>query len=96
MAKTKKKSTDKSWVVYLLCCRDMSFYTGLTNDMERRLVSHNKGIGAKYTRSRRPVKLITRSRRMTRKEAMKLEIRIKRLPREKKVAALTVEKKRRK
>ncbi len=76
-------------MVYLLRCRDNSFYTGLTNDVKKRLTTHNNGAGAKYTRSRLPVKLITMSRCMNRKEAMRLEIRIKRMPKGKKIAALT-------
>jgi len=87
--KAKKKPKNKSWVVYILRCNDNSFYTGLTNDIKKRLTAHNNGTGAKYTRSRLPVKLITMSGYMNRKEAMRLEIRIKRLPKEKKIAALT-------
>ena len=86
--KSKKKSVNKSWVVYILRCNDNSLYTGLTSDVEKRLIAHNKGIASKYTRARLPVKLITMSRRMNRKEAMRLEIRIKRMPKEKKIAAL--------
>jgi putative endonuclease len=87
--KAKAKPVTKSWVVYLLRCRDNSFYTGLTSDIEKRLMAHNKGIASKYTRARLPVKLITMSGCMNRKEAMRLEIRIKRIPKEKKIAALT-------
>ena len=87
--KTKKTSAKKIWVVYLLRCSNNSIYTGLTSDIEKRLIAHNKGTASKYTRARLPVKLITMSRRMNRKEAMRLEIKIKRMPKEKKIAALT-------
>jgi putative endonuclease len=45
-----------AWV-YILECRDGSFYVGSTTDLERRLSEHNEGIGADYTRRRRPVRL---------------------------------------
>ncbi|MGD0022806.1 MAG: GIY-YIG nuclease family protein [Smithellaceae bacterium] len=86
--KSKKTSARKSWVVYILRCNDNSFYTGLTNDIEKRLMAHNNGTGAKYTRARLPVKLMIMSGCMDRKEAMCLEIRIKRMPKDKKIAAL--------
>ena len=76
-------------MVYILRCKDKSLYTGITNDIEKRIAAHQKGSGAKYTRSRRPVKLIGESMRMTRKKAMRLEIEIKKMPKEKKIAALS-------
>ena len=85
----KKKPVNKSWVVYILRCKDNSLYTGITIDIKKRLSAHNKGIAAKYTRSRLPVKLVTMSGFMNRKEAMRLEIRIKRMPKAKKIGALT-------
>lgn len=48
---------DEPWIVYILECRDGSLYTGITNDIERRVHQHNEGTGARYTRSRRPVRL---------------------------------------
>lgn len=86
--KSKKTAASKSWRVYILRCKDKSLYTGITNDIEKRIAAHQKGSGAKYTRSRRPVKLIGESMRMTRKEAMSLEMKIKKMPKEKKIAAL--------
>ena len=85
----KKKPVNKSWVVYILRCKDNSLYTGITIDIKKRLSAHNKGIAAKYTRSRLPVKLVTISGFMNRKEAMRLEIKIKRMPKAKKIPALT-------
>ena len=86
--KSKKKSANKLWVVYLLRCNDNSIYTGCTCDIEKRLIAHSKGTASKYTRARRPVKLLKLSRHMNRKEAMRLEIEIKKMPKEKKIAAL--------
>ena len=51
-------SSKKSWVVYLLECRDGTYYCGITNDLDKRMKDHNDGKGAKYTRSRRPFRLI--------------------------------------
>jgi putative endonuclease len=84
--KSKKKS--KVWVVYILRCSDGSLYTGMTNNIEKRFAAHHQGVAAKYTRSRRPVKLMTTSPKMERGDAMRLEIKIKKLPRVKKIAAL--------
>jgi putative endonuclease len=49
---------DDTWFVYLLECSDGTYYTGVTNDVERRVAQHNAGTGAKYTRGRRPVRLV--------------------------------------
>jgi homoserine kinase type II len=84
----KDKQKNKAWVVYILRCSDCSLYTGMTNNIERRFAAHNKGVAAKYTRSRRPVKLLTTSEKMGRSDAMRLEIKIKKLPKAKKIAAL--------
>ncbi|MCX5849388.1 MAG: GIY-YIG nuclease family protein [Deltaproteobacteria bacterium] len=84
--KTKKKS--KVWVVYILSCSDDSLYTGMTNNIGKRFAAHNQGKAAKYTHSRRPVKLLTTSAKMERSDAMRLEIKIKKLPKTKKISAL--------
>lgn len=49
--------TDGPWFLYMVECRDGSLYTGITNDIERRIGQHNDGTGARYTRSRRPVRI---------------------------------------
>lgn len=70
------------WKVYILECADNTYYTGITVDIERRLEEHNSSwLWAKYTRMRRPVKLIYTSKFETRSEASKEEYRIKRLSR---------------
>ena len=69
----------KQWVVYLLFCRDGSLYTGISSNLSRRLVQHNKGTASKYTRSRRPVVLVSAFKVSSRSEASKFERKIKKL-----------------
>ena len=80
---------EKDWAVYLVQCFDSSLYCGITNDLSKRLTEHNSGKGAKYTRSRRPVKLVGVVSQMTKSEALKLENIIKRLPAKRKLEELT-------
>jgi len=70
-----------TWHVYVLRCADGSLYTGITNDLARRLAAHRAGTASRYTRSRRPVRLVYRERRRDRSAALKREAAIKRLPR---------------
>ena len=77
------------WVVYLVRCADESLYCGITNDIEKRLIAHNSGKGAKYTKSRIPVEMAGVSSKMTKREALKLERHIKKVPAEKKIFELT-------
>lgn len=77
-----------SWTVYMLRCRDGSLYTGMTNDLERRLASHRAGKGGAYTRSRLPVRLVYSERRRSRGAALSREAAIKRLPRAAKLGLL--------
>jgi putative endonuclease len=79
----------ESWVSYLLLCADGKIYCGVTNDMGKRLDAHNRGIASRFTRARLPVTLLATSRTMGKAEAFRLEYRIKRLPKNKKLAALT-------
>ena len=70
------------WQVYILQCSDDTLYTGITNDLERRIEEHNSSkLGAKYTKGRRPVKLIYSCEVEGRAAALKEEYRIKQLPR---------------
>ncbi|MBE5856457.1 MAG: GIY-YIG nuclease family protein [Lachnospiraceae bacterium] len=64
--------TDK-WFVYILECADGTLYTGSTNDLEKRVETHNSGNGAKYTKARLPVKLVFHEEFEDKKEAMKRE-----------------------
>ncbi len=72
------------WYVYILKCKDGSYYTGITNNLEQRLSDHNNGKGAKYTRHRRPVKLIYRGSYPDKLTANKREIEIKSMSRQRK------------
>ena len=67
---------------YIVECADGTYYTGWAIDPEKRLQVHNKGRGAKYTKTRRPVKLVYVEEQPDRKTAMKREIAIKRLGRD--------------
>lgn len=71
--------------VYILRCCDDTLYTGWTNDIEKRLETHNSGKGAKYTRSRRPVSLVYFEEYEDAHEAMSREWHIKRLTRQQKL-----------
>ncbi|MGZ3647887.1 MAG: GIY-YIG nuclease family protein [Syntrophales bacterium] len=78
----------KSWIVYLLCCSDGKIYTGVTNNLEKRLEAHNKGNASRFTRARLPVTLLATSRIIEKEDAFRLEYGIKRLSREKKLKAI--------
>jgi predicted GIY-YIG superfamily endonuclease len=71
----------RPWLVYLLRCRDGSLYTGITNDLPKRLKAHAAGKASKYTRSRLPVRLSYREPQRSKSAALKREAAIKRLPR---------------
>ena len=70
---------------YILKCSDDSLYTGWTNHLEERVLAHNEGRGAKYTRSRRPVELVYYECAETKEEAMRREYAIKQLNRRQKL-----------
>ena len=73
---------------YILRCADGTYYTGWTNNLEKRLAAHNSGVASKYTRSRRPVELVYHERFETKEEAMGREWRIKQLTRAQKEALI--------
>lgn len=66
---------------YVLECNDGSYYAGYTNDLEKRIRTHNEGRGAKYTRAKLPVRLIYREGYETKQEAMRAEYQFKQLTR---------------
>jgi len=71
-----------NWKVYIVECNDGSFYTGITTDTERRLLEHNYSFkSAKYTRSRRPVRLVYEEDSQNRSTASKREHQIKKMKR---------------
>lgn len=75
-------------VAYILRCADGTYYTGSTNDLERRLKEHSAGRGARYTRMRLPVELAYAEEFDTLREARAREREIKRLPRAKKTGLI--------
>ena len=77
-----------TWHLYLLECMDASFYTGITTDVQRRYDEHLSGKGGRYTRSHKPVRLLASQPIGTRSQALRAELAIKRLPKEKKLTAL--------
>jgi tRNA pseudouridine32 synthase/23S rRNA pseudouridine746 synthase len=75
-----------SWTVYILCCADKTFYTGITTEPERRLKEHNESDkGAKYTQCRRPVEMVYQEAVESRSQAGKRECAIKKLSRNEKL-----------
>jgi len=76
------------WYIYILECSDGTLYTGITTDVNRRLLQHNSGKGAKYTRARLPVVLRAVFEAQNRSEASKEEYRIKKLSRQEKLKLL--------
>lgn len=74
--------------MYVLECADGTLYTGYAADVEQRIATHNEGRGAKYTRSRLPVKLVACAAFATKNEAMSAEYRFKRLSRSQKLGLL--------
>ena len=73
-----------NWYVYILRCGDGSLYTGITDDVDRRLAAHRAGKGAKYTRGRGPLELVHREEYPDKGSALKREYAIKQLRREEK------------
>ena len=72
------------WYIYIIECNDGKLYTGITNNLERRVKEHNSGNGCRFTKYRIPVKLLYSEETSGRPEALKREARIKKLPRQEK------------
>lgn len=85
VGKIKLIESYQTWFVYILKCADQTLYTGITNDLEKRIQKHNEGKGAKYTRGRGPVSLVGFSVCYSQGEALKLEYKIKKLSRDEKL-----------
>jgi putative endonuclease len=82
----------KKYYLYILECADKTLYTGITVDLERRIKEHNfSKLGAKYTRARRPIKLVYSKKFHNRSLASKEENRIKKLSRNEKVKLIKVD-----
>ena len=86
--KFKRFTMDHKAYMYVVECRDGSYYTGYTTDVKKRIAVHNSGKGAKYTRARLPVKLIFAEGFDSKKEAMSAEALLKRKKRPQKESYL--------
>ena len=90
VAATSRTTPITTWYVYILQCKDSSFYTGITTDLARRVEEHNSSNkGARYTRARRPVTLVYSETVENRSEASKRESAIKKLTRNDKIALIS-------
>ncbi len=78
------------WIVYLLRCHDHSLYTGATNNLPKRIKTHNAGKGGAYTRGRGPVRVVLREAHPSQSSALKREAQIKRLSKKQKEALLKI------
>ena len=84
LAELKNKKSDATWFVYLMRCADNSLYTGITNDLPRRLEQHNAGTASRYSRSRLPVELVYDEPQESQSHALKRELAIKAASRQEK------------
>ncbi len=84
-------NNNKAWFVYIVECADRSLYTGVSTNLERRVIEHNScnTKGAKYTRTRRPVTLVYSQECESRSLACQREAAIKKLNRHQKLALIT-------
>lgn len=79
---------DKHYI-YIVKCKDGSLYTGYAKDIEKRIIKHNNGQGAKYTKIRRPVQLVYQEMFDSKSEALKREYEIKTFSRQKKLKLIS-------
>lgn len=77
------------WTVYILECADATLYTGISINVEQRIVAHEKGNGARYTKSRGPFALVYTEQKKTQGEALKREREIKSLRRQEKLKLIS-------
>lgn len=82
---------EKQWCVYILECRDGTLYTGITDDLQRRLKAHSRGKGAKYTRGRGPLTLRYQENCEDHSAALRRELQIKALKRNEKLELIKKE-----
>lgn len=80
-----------TWIVYILRCADDTLYTGITNDLPRRLSQHESGTGAKYLRGRTPLVLVYQETLPDKSSALRREMEIKGLDRASKIALCVTE-----
>ena len=77
---------DKQWLLYILECKDGTLYTGITDNLQRRLDAHKSGKGAKYTKGRAPLTLRYTEQCGNHSQALRREIEIKKLTRQERIA----------
>jgi putative endonuclease len=73
-----------AWYVYIARCADGSLYTGIARDVQKRIAAHDAGKGAKYTRGRGPLHVCAVRRCLDKRDALRLELAVKALPRKEK------------
>lgn len=78
-------ASEKPWYVYILECQDGSYYTGITNDLEKRMKAHKEGKGSKYVKSKGFLGLLSSKACSSKSEAAKVEYEIKQLPKKEKL-----------
>ncbi len=78
------------WYVYVLLCKDNSLYTGISNNPEKRFLEHKNGTGGRYTRSRKPLKIIYSEKLSSKSAALKREFEIKSWSRGEKIKKLNL------
>ena len=81
---------EKNWCVYIIECLDSSYYIGITNDVEKRMIAHKSGKGSKYVLSRGFARLISSKNYPNKSEALKAEYKIKQLPKNQKLNFLSL------
>jgi len=91
--KPKPRSSGDKWFVYMVRCVDGSLYTGITKDVKRRCQQHHAGTASRYTRSRRPIKLVWQETQPSQSAALKREAAIKAMTRKEKLATIRLRKK---
>jgi len=89
----RRKKIGSDWSLYILQCRDGSFYTGITNHLQRRLKMHQDGKASRYTRTRRPVEMLYSETCGDRSRALIRECEVKEWPKKKKEALIRGEEK---
>ena len=72
---------ERKWCLYILRCGDNTYYTGITNDLDKRLEAHRSGKGAKYTRGRAPLELVYQEVCEDHSHALRREWEVKKLTR---------------
>jgi len=83
----------KEWYAYVVRCNDDTLYTGCTNDLKKREILHNTGKGARYTRNRRPVRVVYTEEFTSKGKALSREYEIKQMTREEKEELIRSKKK---